>query len=192
MPLLRYHSSHLSSFLLLHPPAPLYLEYLASRNPYLAFKAQLKCHLLQGVCLDYSLAYQQHQTPNRNNWSLSGAALAPHAAFPALLRNSSVCVCVCVKGMCGHICGNIYMCTPPDPHILAFRAGAMSCFCPTLQFLTHSRHSEEMNDVGRQLYCGVLTVCKGSSGVWSIRGQREETETPGREQGGGAGLYHTP
>ena len=90
--LLRYHSSHLSAFLLLHPPAPLYLEYLASRNPYLAFKAQLKCHLLQGVCLDYSLASHQHQTPNRNNWSLSGAALAPHAAFPAL-RNSSVLLC---------------------------------------------------------------------------------------------------
>ena len=77
-----------------------------------------------------------------------------------------VCVCVCVKGMCGHIYGNIYMCTPPDPHILAFRAGAMSYFCPTLQFLTHSRHSEEMNDVGRQLYCGVLTIliAKGALG----------------------------
>lgn len=131
MHLMRYHSSHLPVFLLLHPPAPVYLEYLAFRKPYLAFKAQLKCHLLQGVCLDYSLAsHQQHQTPNRNNWSLSGAALAPHATFPALLRDSSVCV----KGMCGHIYGHIYMCTLPHPHILAFRAGAMSCFCSTLQW----------------------------------------------------------
>lgn len=160
---MRYHSSHLSAFLLLHPPAPLHLEYLASRNPYVAFKAQLKCHLLQGVCLDYSLAsQQQHQTPNRNNWSLSGAASAPHAAFSALLRDSSVCV----KGMRGHIYSNIYIWTPPDPHIPAFGTGAMSCFCPTLQFLTHSRHSEEMNGAGRQLYCGALTVLieKGALG----------------------------
>lgn len=46
-------------------------------------------------------------------------------------------------------------------------------FCPILQCLTHSRCSEEMNEVGGQLYCGALPVdidkralgCGGEAGT---------------------------